>query len=141
MRDYMKMPLFPARAAGILLGAFGLLALALAVTGLYGVVAYVVSQRTREIGIRMALGANQAEVLNMVLRQGLVLALAGVTLGVIMSLAVTHVLSKLLYGIRSTDPATYAAVAGILLVTGFVACTIPALRAMRVDPLVALRNE
>ncbi|HYV29861.1 MAG TPA: ABC transporter permease, partial [Candidatus Binatia bacterium] len=141
MRDYMKLPLFPARAAGILLGAFGLLALALAVTGLYGVVAYVVSQRTREIGIRMALGANQAEVLNMVLRQGLVLALAGVTLGVIMSLAVTHVLSKLLYGIRSTDPATYVAVSLVLMSVASLASYVPARRATKVDPMVALRYE
>ena len=141
MRDYMKLPLFPARATGMLLGAFGLLALALAVTGLYGVVAYVVSQRTREIGIRMALGANRAEVLNMVLRQGLVLALAGVTLGVIMSLAVTHVLSKLLYGIHSTDPATYVAVSLVLMSVASLASYVPARRATKVDPMVALRYE
>ncbi len=141
MKQYMALPLFPAHTTGLLLGAFGILALVLAVTGLYGVISYSVEQRTREIGVRMALGANQTGVLKLVLRQGMALTLIGVTLGVVASLAVTRVLSSLLYGIRPTDPATYISVSLILAAVALLASYIPARRATKVDPTVALRYE
>jgi putative ABC transport system permease protein len=141
MKQYMALPLFPAHTTGLLLGAFGILALVLAVTGLYGVISYSVEQRTREIGMRMALGANQRDVLKLVLRHGMTLTLIGVSLGVIASLAVTRVLSSLLYGIRPTDPATFVAVPLLLMAVALLASYIPARRATKVDPMVALRYE
>jgi len=141
MKQYMALPLFPAHTTGLLLGAFGVLALVLAVTGLYGVISYGVGQRTREIGVRMALGANQSDVLKLVLRQGMLLTVVGVSLGVIASLAVTRVLSSLLYGIRPTDGATYISVSLILTGVALTACYLPARRASKVDPMVALRYE
>jgi putative ABC transport system permease protein len=141
MKQYMALPLFPAHTTGLLLGSFGILALVLAVTGLYGVISYSVEQRSREIGVRMALGANQTDVLKLVLRHGMVLTLTGVTIGVIASFAVTRVLSSLLYGIRPTDPATYVSVSLMLAVVVLLASYIPARRATKVDPMVALRYE
>jgi predicted permease len=141
MKQYMALPLFPAHTTGLLLGAFGILALVLAVTGLYGVISYSVGQRTREIGLRMALGANRSDVLKLVLRHGMVLALAGVSLGVIVSLVAARVLSSLLYGIRPTDPTTYVSVSLTLTAVALLASYIPARRAAKVDPMVALRHE
>jgi putative ABC transport system permease protein len=120
---------------------FAVLALLLASVGLYGVLAYVVSQRTPEIGIRMALGAQRADVLRMVLRHGLVLALAGVAIGIALALAATRLMSSLLYGISARDPLTFLATAFILVTIAMIATYIPAWRATRVDPLVALRYE
>ena len=125
----------------MLLGAFGLLALALVVTGLYGVVAYVVSQRTREIGIRMALGAKREDVLSLVVRQGLTLTSIGVAIGVVVALGLTRFLASLLYGVKPTDPLTIALVSVVLIVTAVFACYVPARRATQVDPVVALRCE
>jgi putative ABC transport system permease protein len=115
--------------------------LALASVGLYGVIAYTASQRTHEIGIRMALGAKPREILHLVLRQGLILALAGIAAGLAAALAMTRVLSVMLYGISATDAATFAGISLFLLLVALLASSIPARRAMRVDPIVALRYE
>lgn len=130
-------PRFQAR----LLGAFSILALVLAMIGIYGVLAYSVTQRTREIGIRMALGAERADVLAMVLRRTLVLAVAGVAFGTAGALAVTRVLNKFLFHVKHNDPATFAAVAALLGLAAVAAGLIPARRATKVDPMVALRYE
>jgi putative ABC transport system permease protein len=127
--------------ATLFLSAAGLQALALAAIGIYGVVAFSVARRTREIGIRMALGATPARVLRFVMGQGLVLSLVGVVLGVAMALASTRILAGLLYGIGPRDPITFAATALGLVAVALLACWIPARRALRVNPLAALRYE
>ena len=141
LEEHMAFPLFAARASGTLLGALGFLALVLALVGLYGMLAFLVSQRTREIGIRMALGAQRSEVLKLVMRHGLSLTLIGVGIGLAGAFAVTSVLSSVLYGIRPTDPLTFIGVSLLLLGVAALACFIPARRATKVDPLVALRYE
>ncbi len=124
-----------------LLGTFAVVALALASAGIYGVIAYVVAQRTREIGIRMALGAKQGDVVALVLRQGGALVLLGVAIGVVGALALTRVLASLLYGVSARDPLTFAFVAALLGGVALLATWIPARRASRVDPLSAIRSE
>jgi len=129
------------RFALILFEAFGFVALALAAIGIYGVLASSVTERTREIGIRLALGAQRSSVLHLVLRQGLMLTLGGVSLGLLAAWALTRLLIKLLYGVTPTDPFTFAVVALLLITVALVASYIPARRATKVDPLVALRYE
>jgi ABC-type antimicrobial peptide transport system permease subunit len=124
-----------------LLGIFAGVALALAVIGLYGVLAYAVTQRTREIGIRMALGARRRDVLRLVLRQGMNLALIGAALGVLGALGLTRWLTTLLYEIKPTDPLTLLATPLLLVAVALFACWLPARRAAKVDPMEALRYE
>ncbi|HEU0368205.1 MAG TPA: FtsX-like permease family protein, partial [Candidatus Acidoferrum sp.] len=113
----------------------------LAVAGVYGVVAYGVTQRTREIGMRIALGANSADVLRLILRQGLTTTLIGVAIGVAGSLATARTIQSLLFGVKPTDPLTFIAVAASLVAVAGLACYIPARRATKVDPMVALRYD
>ena len=129
------------RFAMLLMAIFAGLALVLAMVGIYGVIAYSVTQATQEIGIRMALGARRGDVLGMVFGYAGVLIAAGLVIGVAAALGTGRFLASQLFEVKPTDPGTYAAVAGVLLATAMLACAIPALRAMRVDPLVALRNE
>jgi macrolide transport system ATP-binding/permease protein len=129
------------RAAGALFGLFGVLGLILASVGLYGVISYTASQRTHEIGIRMALGARPSEILQLIVRQGLMLTLTGVLIGTAAALVVTRVLSVMLYGISAQDPATFVGVSLLLIFIALVACYVPARRAIKVDPMVALRYE
>ena len=129
------------RLLTVLLGLFGAMGLILGALGLYGVLSYLVNQRTREIGVRLALGAQRADVLRMVVGRGLLLATIGVGVGLIAALLFTRLMQGVLYGVTSTDPLTFAAVAGVLLLVATIASAIPALRATRVDPLVALRSE
>ena len=127
-----------------LIGLFGLLAQQLAAIGLYGVLAWSVSQRTHEIGIRMALGASHKDVSSMILRQGMTLTLVGLTLGLVGAFIVTKYLTSLtdmLFGLTPTDPLTFGVIAAFLMLVALVACYIPARRATRVDPMVALRYE
>jgi putative ABC transport system permease protein len=124
-----------------LLCVFAVLALVLSALGVYGVISYLVSQRTREIGVRIALGAQRSHVLRLILGDGARLALFGVAVGTLTSLALTRLLSNMLFGVRTSDPLTLAIVILILTLVAFLACYLPAHRAVRVDPMVALRYE
>jgi predicted permease len=133
--------LWAARMGAALLGLFGALALILASIGIYGVLAYSVAQRTSEIGLRMALGAQPHQVLRLVLKQGMLLALAGAIVGVVVALPVARLASGLLYGVSASDPLTYAGITLLLMGVALLACYLPARRATRIDPLVALRVD
>jgi putative ABC transport system permease protein len=125
----------------VLLAAFASIALVLAAVGVYGVMSYAVSRRTHEIGVRMALGAKPADVVRLVVRQGMSVALVGGAVGVVGALALTRLMTRLLYGVAPSDPATFAAVSGILVLVALVGSYLPARNAARVDPLLALRGE
>jgi len=141
LEEYTQLGLLPNRIAAGVLAGLGLLSLILATVGLYSVMAYAVGQRTQEIGIRMALGARPGDVLGGVLRQGMVLVCAGLTIGIALSLAVTRSVSAMLIKVESTDGIAFGAAALILTVVAGAAILIPARRATKVDPLVALRCE
>ena len=129
------------RVGAFFAGLMGLLGLMLAVVGVYGVVSYTASQRTREIGIRMALGASQHNIMSLVLRQGTVLVVAGIAAGLLAAVAVTRVMQSMLVEVSATDPLTYMSVTVLLAAIALWACYVPARRAMRVDPMLALRCE
>ncbi|MGC1415933.1 MAG: ABC transporter permease [Candidatus Acidiferrum sp.] len=129
------------RLSMILLGAFAALALVLACVGIYGVISYLVGQRTHEIGVRMALGAQHRDVMRLVLGQGASMALIGVAIGLVAALGLTRLMSNQLFGVSAHDPLTFAGVAALLIIVAVAACYIPARRAMRVDPMIALRHE
>jgi len=133
--------LWAARMGAALLGLFGALALILASIGIYGVLAYSVAQRTSEIGLRMALGAQPRQVLGLVLRQGMLLAVIGAAVGIVVALPVARMAAGLLYGVSATDPLTYAGITLLLMAVALLACYLPARRATRIDPLIALRVE
>ncbi len=141
LKEQLALPLFPARAAAIVLGVFGVLAMVLAATGLFALVAYSVARRTREIGIRMSLGARPAQVLSTVLRRTVVLCGIGITLGIAATLAAAKMLSALLYGIGPRDPATYASALVLMIAVALVACWGPAARAVHIDPARTLREQ
>jgi putative ABC transport system permease protein len=141
MNDHVSASLDPPRFHTFLLGVFATLALTLAAVGVFGVISYSTSQRTREFGIRLALGAQRRDVFRLVVGGGFVLVLTGVALGLILALALTQALSSMLFGIVPTDPATYGAVALVLSAVALLACYLPSRRAMKVDPVVALRYE
>lgn len=125
----------------LLLGIFSGLGLLLAGVGIYGVMSYAVSQRTNEIGIRIALGAQSGDVLRLVIRQGMMLALAGMGIGLLAAFGLTRLMSGLLFGISATDPLTFSTIGLLLGVVALLACWIPAKRATKVDPMIALRYE
>ena len=133
--------LFPVRAGAVSAASFGLLAFALAIVGLYGVISYLASERTHEIGVRMAVGATQHDIVWLVLQDGSKLVLVGLAAGLLIALACSRVVGSFLFGVSPRDPLTVVSVAAILGSVALMACTIPAWRAARVDPLVALRCE
>jgi putative ABC transport system permease protein len=141
MNEVLAISVGPRRTPMLLLSAFAAVALLLAMIGIYGVTAYHVSQRTQEIGIRMALGAQMRDVLTLVLKGGMALALLGIGLGLVGAIALTRLMSSLLFGVKPTDIATFAIVSLCLFVTALIACYLPARKATKVDPLVALRYE
>ncbi|HMG06824.1 MAG TPA: FtsX-like permease family protein, partial [Chthoniobacterales bacterium] len=141
MTTFLSTQLAQPRFNMLLLAVFAGVAMILAAIGIYGVIAYSVTQRTREIGIRMALGAQRTQMLGMVLRQSLTLVLIGITIGFLVALAATRVMATLLYGVGANDFTTYAIVIVLLGAAAFLASYVPARRAMKVDPMVALRYE
>jgi predicted permease len=141
VQDLLDQTLTAPRIGAELLGAFGALALLLAAIGTYGVMSYSVSQRTQEIGIRLALGAQRGDVLQLILKNGAAMIGGGIALGLLLSTLLTYSMNSLLFGIGFFDPLSFAATAGILLIVAMFACYLPARRAMRVDPIIALRYE
>jgi predicted permease len=141
MTDRMSDSMARQRFAALMLGAFAVFALILAVVGVYGVMSHLVAQGSHDIGVRMALGAERGRILRMVLRQGLVLTAAGITSGLLGAAALTRVMASLLFGVSVTDLVTFSTVPVVLLTTALIATYLPALRATRVDPVVALREE
>ena len=129
------------RFSMLLLGIFASVALVLATIGIYGVMAYLVNQGTRELGIRMALGATPRNILNLVVRQGMALAVAGVTIGLLAAFLLTRLIQSLLFGVNASDPITFAGISVLLAIITLIACYIPARRAARIDPLVSLRYD
>ncbi len=141
LEEHIGISLFLQRMAATLLSIFGLLALSLSVIGLYGVMAYSVSQRTRELGIRVSVGAKRSDIFKLILGQGLALSVVGLFGGLVASLAVTRLTARLLYGVSATDPATFIVIPLLLLYVTLLACYFPARRATRVDPMIALRVD
>jgi len=141
LKDKLALPLFPARIAAIVLGVFGLLAIVLAATGLFALMAYTVSRRTREIGIRMALGAHPLQVFWSVFRRTFVLCAAGISIGTIITLAAGGLLSAVLYGVSPRDPGTYAIALLLMLLVALLASWNPAARAIHIDPARTLREQ
>jgi putative ABC transport system permease protein len=141
MKDVVGATLSTPRFTGMLLLVFATLALLLSAIGIYGVLSYVVSRRTREIGIRVAIGAGRAQVLRLVLGQGITLTLTGVGIGILISIWAASLLGGLLHGVKPQDPITFAAVGAVLTAVAILASLVPALRATRVDPVVALKTE
>jgi predicted permease len=141
MTEVISDSLAPKRFMMILLDSFAAIALVLASIGLYGVISYLVGQRTHELGIRIALGAQRQNVLRLVLSDGIKMTAAGVGVGLVAALGLTRLLSNMLYGVSTTDPLTFLVITALLMIVALLACLVPALRATRVDPLVALRYE
>jgi putative ABC transport system permease protein len=141
MEEVVSAAMLQRREIMYLIAGFAVLALVLAVIGLYGVMAYSVVQRTAEIGIRQAIGAQQADILRMVVGQGLRLSAAGIVLGALAAAGLTRLIERMLFQISATDPATFLGIAAIFLVVGLAASFIPAWRATRIDPLEALRTR
>jgi predicted lysophospholipase L1 biosynthesis ABC-type transport system permease subunit len=140
MNDVVAAALATPRLTGFLFAAFATIALTLAAVGIYGILAYLVSQRTQEIGIRLALGAERSQVRTMILRQGLSLAAVGIVIGLIAAFVLTRLMASVLYEVRSNDPATFVAVIVALLLTALAASFLPARRATKVSPMSALRE-
>jgi ABC-type antimicrobial peptide transport system permease subunit len=141
MEEIIASSIADRRFSMVLLGAFAALALLLSSIGIYGVISYLIGERTHEIGIRVALGAQRKDVLALVLGEGVKLALLGAAIGIAAGLGLTRLMADLLYGVSATDPLTFAAVPIVLLGVAMLACYIPARRAMQVDPMTALRYE
>jgi putative ABC transport system permease protein len=141
LSEHLSVPLFPYRMAAVVLGSFGFLAVVLAAIGIYGVMSYVVAGRTREVGVRVALGAARRDVLLLIMKQGMSLALIGLAAGLLAGFGAAHLMVKLLFGVNPVDPITFAGVPVLLGLVAALACYIPARRATKVDPLVALRYE
>jgi putative ABC transport system permease protein len=141
MGDYVSQNSSQPRFQTILLGAFSGAALALAAVGIFGVMAYTVSQSTREIGIRMALGAQQSDVLKLVINHGMVLTAIGIVIGLVAAYFLTYLMGSLLYGVSTRDPVTFVLIPLLLAIVSLVASYLPARRASKVDPLIAIRHE
>jgi putative ABC transport system permease protein len=141
IEQILSQALWAPRMGGLLLALFGALALVLSAVGVYGVLSYSVNQQTREIGLRMAMGAQRGDVMRLILGQGLRLTVVGLGLGLLVALGLMRVLVSLLFDVRAYDPLTYTAVTLLLTFVALLACYIPARRAMRVDPMVALRYD
>jgi len=141
MTDHMALSLFPLHIGVSVIGSFGLLALILAALGIYGVMSYSVSQRTHEIGIRMALGATASDVLRVMVRHGVIVTIIGIGLGLLGALLLGMVVASILNGVSGADPVTFAVVSVLLAAVALIACYIPARRATKVDPLMAMRSQ
>jgi putative ABC transport system permease protein len=141
LEEHVGISLFLQRMAATLLSIFGLLALSLAAIGLYGVMAYSVSQRTRELGIRVSIGAERHDIFKLILGEGLAVSVVGLLAGLVAALAVSRLTAKLLYGVSATDPFTFIVIALLLLCVTMLASYFPARRATKVDPIIALRAE
>jgi ABC-type antimicrobial peptide transport system permease subunit len=141
MAERINLSLASRKTSMLLANAFGGVALFLALLGIYGVLAYLVAQRSREIGIRVALGSTRASILRLVLKEGFELVLVGLVLGIVGAAFMQRAVASEIYGVRPLDPLVLASVTAVLVIVALAACAVPARRAMRVDPIVALRSE